>query len=81
MDFAYDPLEEDESFNREYVVHADGEYADDTTHVNTYESHRHASETAVTGPLRPISTQTHLAESSVSDTADAVSLSSSTQQP
>ncbi|TKX69203.1 IS1595 family transposase [Halorubrum sp. GN11GM_10-3_MGM] len=36
---AYDPLEEAESFDREYVVHGDGEYADDTIHVNTCESH------------------------------------------
>ena len=36
---AYDPLTEDGQFNREYVVHGDGEYADDTIHVNTCESH------------------------------------------
>ena len=36
---AYDPLEEDDQFDREYVVHGDGEYADDTIHVNTCESH------------------------------------------
>ncbi|OTF00796.1 IS1595 family transposase [Halorubrum sp. SD683] len=36
---AYDPLDEDEQFDREYVVHGDGEYADDTVHVNTCESH------------------------------------------
>ena len=36
---AYDPLEKDESFDREYVVHGDGEYADNTVHVNTCESH------------------------------------------
>ena len=36
---AYDPLDEDEEFDREYVVHGDGEYADDTVHVNTCESH------------------------------------------
>ncbi len=26
---AYDPLTEDDAFDREYVVHGDGEYADD----------------------------------------------------
>ena len=36
---AYDPLEKDENFEREYVVHGDGEYADDTIHMNTCESH------------------------------------------
>ncbi len=41
---------------------------------------RYASEPAVTGLLRPIPTQTHLAESYVSDTADAVFLSSSISQ-
>ena len=33
------PLEKDERFGREYVVHGDGEYADETIHLNTYESH------------------------------------------
>ncbi len=36
---AYDPLGQDEKFDREYVVHGDGEYADDTVHVNSCESH------------------------------------------
>ena len=36
---AYGPLDEDERFDREYVVHGDGEYADETVHVNTCESH------------------------------------------
>ena len=36
---AYNPLEGDERFDREYVVHGDGKYADDTVHVNTCESH------------------------------------------
>ena len=36
---AYDPLEDDDSFTREYVVHADGEYADGEVHVNSCESH------------------------------------------
>ena len=36
---AYDPLEEDDAFDREYVVHGDGEYANDEVHVNTCESH------------------------------------------
>jgi len=41
---AYDPLEKDEKFDREYVIYGDGEYADDTTHVNTCESHSRASD-------------------------------------
>ena len=36
---AYEPLEEDDAFAREYVVHGDGEYADGDVHVNTCESH------------------------------------------
>jgi transposase-like protein len=36
---AYDPLDEDEQFDREYVVHGDGEYVDETIQVNTCESH------------------------------------------
>ncbi|MFC4248758.1 IS1595 family transposase [Natribaculum luteum] len=36
---AYDPLDEDDEITREYVVHSDGEYADDEVHVNTCESH------------------------------------------
>jgi len=36
---AYDPLEEDDAFTREYVVHGDGEYVDGDVHVNTCESH------------------------------------------
>jgi len=36
---AYDPLEEEGAFTREYVVHSDGEYADGDIHINTCESH------------------------------------------
>jgi len=36
---AYDPLNEDDAFDREYVVHGDGEYVDGDVHVNTCESH------------------------------------------
>jgi len=36
---AYEPLEEDDAFTREYVVHGDGEYVDRDVHVNTCESH------------------------------------------
>ena len=37
---AYKPLEEDDEFTHEYVVHGDGEYVDGNVHVNTFESHR-----------------------------------------
>ena len=40
---AYKPLEEDDAFTREYVVHGDGEYVDGAVHVNTCESHIGAS--------------------------------------
>ena len=36
---AYDPLDDDERFHRESVIHGDGEYADGDVHVNTCESH------------------------------------------
>ncbi len=36
---AYDPLEDDENFHREAVIHGDGEYVDGDAHVNTCESH------------------------------------------
>ena len=36
---AYEPLEDDDEFTREFVVHGDGEYADGEVHVNTCESH------------------------------------------
>ena len=40
---AYEPLEEDDAFTREYVVHGDGEYVDEDVHVNTCKSHIGAS--------------------------------------
>jgi transposase-like protein len=36
---AYDPLEDDDAFPRERIVHGDGEYADSEVHANTDESH------------------------------------------
>jgi len=36
---AYEPLESDDAFDREYVVHSEGEYADDEVHINTCESY------------------------------------------
>jgi transposase len=36
---SYEPLEEDDSFDWQYVVHAEGEYVDEEVHVNTCESH------------------------------------------
>ena len=36
---AYEPLDEDDAFDRQYVVHGEGEYADGDVHVNTCESH------------------------------------------
>ncbi|ELY93703.1 Insertion element protein [Natrialba taiwanensis DSM 12281] len=36
---AYDPLNEDDAFDREYVVRDDDEYADENVHANTCESH------------------------------------------
>jgi len=36
---AYDPLEDDDAYQRSVVVHGDGEYVDGDVHVNTCESH------------------------------------------
>ena len=36
---AYDPLDNDDTFDREYVVHSDCEYTDEDVHINTCESH------------------------------------------
>ena len=36
---AYEPLDSDNAFERQYVVHGEGEYADGDVHVNTCESH------------------------------------------
>lgn len=36
---AYDPLDKDDVFDWEYVVHSDGEYIDRDVHVDTCESH------------------------------------------
>jgi len=36
---AYEPLDEDGTFEHEYVVHGDGGYSDGDVHVNTCESH------------------------------------------
>ena len=36
---AYEPLDDDDTFDRQYVVHSDGEYADNNIHINTCESH------------------------------------------
>ena len=35
----YDPLDDDDTLDRQYVVHSDGEYADEDVHINTCESH------------------------------------------
>ena len=36
---AYEPPDEDDAFDRQYVVHGDSEYSDGDMHVNTSESH------------------------------------------
>jgi transposase-like protein len=36
---AYEPLEEDENFQRESVIHSGSEYVDEDAHVNTCECH------------------------------------------
>ena len=62
---AYDPLDDDEGFHRESVIHGDGEYVDGDAHVNTCESHaslarrwlsphRGVSKDKLTAYLRPL---------------------------
>ena len=62
---AYDPLDDDENFHREAVIHGDGEYVDGDAHVNTRESHaslarrwlsphRGVSKDKLTAYLRPL---------------------------
>ena len=36
---AYDPMDDDDRFHRELVIHADKKYVDGEAHVNTCESH------------------------------------------
>jgi transposase len=36
---AYESLDSDDAFDRQYVVHGEGEYADGDVHVNACESH------------------------------------------
>ncbi len=51
---AYGPLDDDESFHRESVIHGNGEYVDGDAHVITCESHRRASD-AWLSPHRGVS--------------------------
>ena len=41
---AYEPLDEDDAFEREYIVYGNGEYADGAVRVNTYESYGRSSD-------------------------------------
>jgi len=34
---AYEPLDDDDTFDRQYVVHSDGEYANGEVHINSCE--------------------------------------------
>jgi len=54
---AYEPLEADVAFHREYVVHGDGEYADDEVHVNTCESHTSHTRRVALVPSRRLERQ------------------------
>jgi len=68
---ADEPLEADDAFDREYVVHGDGEYADNEVHVNTCESHAFRCD----GSSRPIEVfkgQVDIVSQSVSATTEIV---------
>jgi len=56
---AYEPLDVDDAFDREYVVHGDIEYADGDVYVNTCESQDRA-------PSRRLQRQAHAVSQSVS---------------
>ena len=60
---AYEPLDEDDAFTREYVVHGDGEYVDGD-HVNTCESHASLAPVALAAS-RCLQRQTHTVSLSV----------------
>ncbi len=64
---AYGPLDDDESYHREAVIHGDGEYVEGDAHVNTCEGHRRASD-AWLSPHRGVSKRQ---TDSVSQTAPA----------
>ncbi|QFU84264.1 IS1595 family transposase [Natronorubrum aibiense] len=50
---AYDPLEKDETYQREAVIHGEGEYVDGDAHLNTCKSHRRGiSKNKLTAYLR-----------------------------
>jgi transposase len=55
---AYEPLKEDDAFDREYVVHGEGEYVDGAVHVNTCESHASLARRWLS-PHRGVSKQAH----------------------
>lgn len=63
---AYDPLEVDDAFDREYVVHGDGEHADDEVHLNSCESHASLARRADLAPLRCFEGQVDTVSQSVS---------------
>jgi len=46
----YDPLEDDENFQREAVIHGDGEYVDGDAHVNTCEASQKTSSRPISEP-------------------------------
>jgi len=47
---ASEPLEEDDTFTRQYLVHGEVEYGDGDVHVNTSESHPRASDAWLSPP-------------------------------
>ena len=62
---AYDPLEDDDSFTREYVVHGDGEYADSEVHVKTCESHASLTRRVALAPSRSLERQANAVSQSL----------------
>ena len=61
----YEPLDEDDAFTREHVVHGDGEYVDGDVHVNACESHGSHQRSVALSPSRCLEGQTDAVSQSV----------------
>jgi len=77
---AYKPLEEDDAFTREYVIHGDGKYADGDIHVNTCRSHRGVSKDKLTPYLRAFQLRCELYKNQVMKRSNMLSTPPSENQ-
>jgi len=63
---AYEPLEEDDTFTSDYVIHGNGEYVDEEVHVNSCETHGSLVRSMTLAQSKYLKTQTHSIPQSVS---------------